>query len=142
MLGQKAVLTMQSMAPVPARKKARLRLCAGFTLIEVMVAMVVFTIALLGLVASAVSIIKANQTSYFRTAGTTLAQDKLEELKAKASGGIASGSATDNVGGVAFTRTWTVIPDTPAPGVKRIDVKVEWTDYSPRSLTVSSAVKE
>ncbi len=125
---------------------------AGFTLIEVLVAMCIFAIAVLGLAIGATSVMRANQTGLNSTMATNWAQDKLEELKAKTVAALptcptyttsgcydiktASGSA------VNFNRSWQITANSPVTGVNRIDVKVEWTDYTSHNVTVSSAVKQ
>lgn len=106
-----------------------------------------FAIAVLGLAIGAASIMRGNQTALYSTIATTLAQDKLEELKARTAANInTTGSPENNisVSGVAvkFNRSWTVVSNSPTPGVKRIDLTVTWTDYINHSVTVSSAVKE
>ena len=124
----------------------------GFTLIEVLVAMCIFAIAVLGLAVGATSVMRANQTGLHSTMATNWAQDKLEELKAKTVSALpscpsyttsgcsdiktASGSA------VNFNRSWQILQNQPVTGVNRIDVKVDWTDYTSHTLTVSSAVKQ
>lgn len=116
---------------------------SGFTVIEVLVAMTLFAVAILGLAVGAGSIMRANHSSYNHTIATGLAQDKIEELKAKAVTNIVSGGpAVTTVNNVNYTRTWTVTPNNPAAGVNKIDVSVTWTDYTNRTLTISSAVKQ
>ena len=119
---------------------------AGFTLIEILVAMAVFAIASLGLAIGVTSVIRANQRSYLASIATNLAQDKLEELKARpASVGTCMTDCetpkpqTDEV---EFTRTWEVFNNDPTPGVKRIDVSVQWTDHTTHNVTISSAMQE
>lgn len=118
----------------------------GFTLIEVLVAMTIFAIAVLGLAVGATSVMRANQISLYTTVATNLAQDKLEELKAMTVANItAGGPENKSVSGapVTFTRSWTVTsPCNSVTGLKCITVTVAWTDYSPRTVAVSSAVKE
>lgn len=114
----------------------------GFTLIEVLVAVSIFAVAVLGLAVGATSIIRANNTSYLHTIATNLAQDKLEELKAATVANIGPGNDTRLQGGVTFTRTWTVTANTPTLGVNQIDVTVTWTDYTAHTLMVSSAVQQ
>jgi type IV pilus modification protein PilV len=118
------------------------RLQGGFTLIEILVAMAILGIAILAIAAGATSVIRANQTSYFNTIATNLAQDKLEELKANPATMASGGPVTEPpIDGVTFTRNWTVTADTPVGGLSQIDVTVTWTDYAARTLTISSAVK-
>jgi len=122
------------------------KVIAGFTLIEILVAMVVFSIASLGLAMGVTSVMRSNQRSYLASIATNLAQDKLEELKASPA---SVGPCTENcdnpkpeTNGVEFTRTWNVVDNSPVTGVKQIDVTVEWNDHTTHSFTVSSAVKE
>lgn len=112
----------------------------GFTLIEIMVAMTLFAIAILGLAVGAGSIMRANHTSYNYTVATGLAQDKIEELKAQSV--FISGGDLKTLNSVNYNRSWTVFPNTPVLGVKKIQVTVTWTDYANRTLTISSAVKQ
>ena len=82
----------------------------------------------------------ANQTSYFSTIAVSLAQDKLEELKANPASLGNGGPVTDTTDGVVFTRNWTVTPNSPVAGVSRVDVQVDWTDYITHTVSISSAV--
>ena len=119
---------------------------AGFTLIEILVAMAVFAIASLGLAIGVTSVIRANQRSYLASIATNLAQDKLEELKARpASVGTCMTDCETpkpKTDGVEFTRTWEVWPATPTTGVKRIDVTVQWTDHTTHNVAISSVMQE
>ena len=122
----------------------------GFTLIEVLVAAAIFAIALLGLAIGATTIIRNNQVSYFTTIATHLAQDKLEELKAKTVASLPSCptytttgcSDSPSGGSLTFTRQWEILVNTPVSGVNQIDIQVTWSDYSSHTVTVSSAVKQ
>lgn len=131
-------------------KERRLTPDRGFTLVEILVAMAIFSVAVLGLAIGATSVMRANQTSYFNTVATNLAQDKLEELKATAVSQLpncpsyttANCSDTRPSLGLTFTRSWQIIANSPASGVNRLDVKIDWTDYLTHSVTISSAVKQ
>lgn len=122
----------------------------GFTLIEVLVAMCIFAIAVLGLAVGATSVMRANQTGLYSTMATNWAQDKLEELKGKTVAALptcptyttAGCSDTQTSSGVSFNRSWEILQNQPVTGVNRIDVQVAWTDYTSHTLTVSSAVKQ
>lgn len=125
---------------------------AGFSLIEILIAMVIFAIAVLGLAAGTASVIQANQKSYLRTAAINLAQTQLEQLKGMSAGAFASVfppascpcSDTDNPvsAGKSFNRTWVVTYNSPIAGVNRIDVTVTWTDYANQTVVVSSSVPQ
>jgi len=129
---------------------ARCKTSAGFTLIEILVAMSIFSVAVLGLAVGATSVMRANQTSYFNTIATNIAQDKLEELKGSTIAALPSCPSYTTAGcsdtktslGLTFSRSWQIIANSPTSGVNRLDVKIDWTDYTSHSLTVSSAVKQ
>jgi len=121
--------------------RQRLASHEGFSLIEVLVAIGIFSVAILGLAVGAITITRANKTSQFHTVGTNLAQDKLEQLKASAFAAVGAGDdVPPPVQGVAFTRNWTVTNNTAT--FKQINVTVQWTDYTPHSLTISSAIAQ
>lgn len=119
----------------------------GFTLIEVLVAMSIFAIAVLGLAMGATSVMRANQTGLYTTIATNLAQDRLEELKSRTAANINTTGSPENksVSGVpvTFTRSWTVTSTcNGVTGLTCIDVTVSWTDYTSRNVQISSAVKQ
>ncbi len=130
----------RSIAPQSAPVKwGRLTPQGGFTLIEILLAMVIFSISFLGLAAGATTVMKSNHSSYINTVATNLAQDKLEELRAMNVTAIGGGHDTEKVGAVTFTRTWTT-DDVDVAGLRKIKVVIAWNDQRAHSLTISSAV--
>jgi type II secretory pathway pseudopilin PulG len=122
---------------------------SGFTVIEALMAMVIFGVAILGLAIGATTVVRANQTSLHITIATNLAQDRLEELKSRTSGTITAGSETTTPSGVGvtFTRSWTAdaagVNNCPnVSGLICITVTVNWRDYAQRNVVISSAVKQ
>ncbi len=95
---------------------------SGFTLIEIMIAMFVLSVGLLGAAGVATTVINGNVFSNKITTATTLAQDKMEELKGTAYASITPGGP-ETLESI-YTRTWTATPDSPAAGMKAIDVTV------------------
>ena len=73
---------------------------AGFTLIEVLVAMVVLAVGLLGLAAVQATSLKNNQSAYFRSQATQLAYDITDRMRANkvgvAAGNYNNQAATNN----------------------------------------------
>ena len=112
----------------------------GFTVIEVLVAMAVFSIGILGFAMSTVSVTQGNQKNYNIAMANALAQDKLEELKARPASFTSGGPVTDTISGQSFSRSWTVTANSPMTGMHKIDVTVTWTDYQSHSITLSSAI--
>jgi len=127
-----------------AASRRRLNSRAGFTLIEVLVAISIFAFGMLGLAAGAISITRANKTAQFHTMATSLAQEKLEQLKATSATFVSSCSTSCETAptylGVTFTRTWVVAANTPQAGLKQITVTVAWRDYIDHTITVISAM--
>ena len=124
----------------------------GFTLIEIMVAATIFSFAALGLAIGTVSVIQTNQYSHLHTSATNLAQAKLEELRAMtgtAFSGLSCPSFTTigcNDGPVAsgttFSRSWQITANSPVTGVNQIDVRIDWRDYTNRSVTFTASVPQ
>jgi len=122
-----------------------LRSPKGFSLIEVLVAIAILSIGILGLAVGAITITRANKTSQSHTVATNMAQDILEQVKAMPFAAVidcpdpcALAPVLPPVQGVAFTRWWIVAPNTAT--FKQINVTVTWTDYAPHTLNVSSAM--
>ena len=113
---------------------------AGFTLIEILVALTIFTFAVLGLAVGTVTITRTNNNSHLNAAAINLAQAKLEELRAMkntvftalscASYSTSGCSDTQAASGKTFTRSWMITANSPAAGMNKIDVKIDWTDYT------------
>lgn len=122
----------------------------GFTLVEILIAITIFSFAVLGLAIGTVSVIRTNQTSHLRTSAVNLAQARLEELRAMTStafSGLSCSSSTpcsDSpvASGVTFTRQWWITTNSPVAGVNKIDVSVNWTDYTSQSMTFTASVPQ
>jgi prepilin-type N-terminal cleavage/methylation domain-containing protein len=122
----------------------------GFTLLEILIAITIFSFAVLGLAISTVSVIRTNQTSHLRASAVNLAQARLEEFRAMtatAFSGLScpiSTPCSDSAvaSGVTFTRQWWITTNSPVAGVNRIDVSVNWTDYASQTLTFTASVPQ
>lgn len=112
----------------------------GFTLIEVMIALVILAAGLLGLMTMQIVSIKANSFSSEMTYTSMLAQQKLEELNnlpstdtKLQSGNHPTGAesaawyqAQDNKG-MLYTISHKVWNNSPAANMTRIQLTVQWT---------------
>jgi len=87
---------------------------AGFTMIEVMIAMLVTAIALIGIIAMFMSQTTATGYSRHTTEATVLAEDKVEKLRTQGSGGSLGAGGSDSgidekgVSGGIYNRSWNV----------------------------------
>src|SRR4030095_3401936 len=119
----------------------------GFTLIEVLVAVFILTIGLLGTAGLTTGIIRGNHYSKNITSATAAAQSQLESVKS--SGyvkAVAANFPTDTVsmGGMTFNRATTITSDSPAANMKTISVVVTWTESNntTRSVTLQTILAE
>jgi len=110
---------------------------AGFTLIEVLIALVVLLIASMGLLSTILTVINTNNFNKRRVTATTLAQDKLEELKNLPYDPLSAGEYQDpdnpltaegkpgtSLNPGSYLREWKVDP--PDAGTKTVTVTVRW----------------
>jgi Tfp pilus assembly protein PilV len=114
----------------------------GLSVAELLIAMVLLSVATGGLASAAVTYLKTNAVSRDMAAATTLLQDRIERFRATQpnelrslprSGSDGTMDAMGSTEGVKFTRTWTVTHDTPALGLSRIEVAVSWQWPEPMS---------
>jgi Tfp pilus assembly protein PilV len=96
--------------------------CGGFSLIETLIALSVFTIGILAVAALVISSINENALARRVTEATALAEDRLENMLALPYENIAGGGTVE--GGYAVT--WNVVEDDIVEQTKSITVTVTW----------------
>jgi Tfp pilus assembly protein PilV len=124
----------------------------GFTLVETLVAVTIFSFAVLGLAIGTVTLTRTNTDSRLRATAINVAQARLEELKAMNAATLATLAAactsmsstgcndSFSASGTNYDRRWWFTKDSPVIGVNRVDVRINWTDHQSRSLTFGAAV--
>lgn len=124
---------------------------AGFTLIEVSVAMFVLAVGILGVGKMQAEISKNNSIAKQRTEAAVLAQDKIERLRnfsvlitttgKRAFSDITTGSDSISGTNANYTRSWAITENT-TPAYKKVSVSVTWTsaENSNESINLSSII--
>ncbi len=120
----------------------------GLSLLEVMVALAVVFLALLGFAGYSVVAHTGMSASEKMTRGVTLAQEKMEDVKRE---GVPSHvtspvSTTESYGSMAgarqYERILTITPDDPMPGLHTITVVVQWDDGAHTASVMSYLTTE
>jgi type IV pilus modification protein PilV len=125
-----------------------LKRCGGFTLLEVMIALVILSIGLLGLGALQLVAVRSNSFSSEMTYATMIAQQQVEALKTlpftdgllMAATSANPHTAMGSSKGVQYTISWTVTDNTPATDMKTINVKVQWQSQRQGKASDASTV--
>jgi prepilin-type N-terminal cleavage/methylation domain-containing protein len=139
----------------------------GFSLIEVMVAVVILAVGLMGLAKFQAELTRSAAETKTRASALALAERKLEDLRsfsevtipatpvvntfyfdeiADNAGGTESGGAlnlpatTYTIGGEVYTLSWTLAA-IPIAGAQEINVNVAWTDLDgPQNITLAGII--
>jgi len=116
----------------------------GFTLIEVLVALVILSFSLLALAGLMVTTTKNNAFGSHMTEAATFAQDKLEELRAIKWEDLNDGNHTDpqpqsGSTGINYIRNWSV---TTNGSLKTITISVNWNDRTAHSINLVSVLSQ
>lgn len=123
----------------------------GFTLLEVLVAMMVFSVVLLGLGRMQVVALQVNRAASRLSLAMAVAQDKVEELMAlpatdpQLADGTPPGLVTNHPLGPpdpnlprGYTVTWTVDVNNPNVGLRTVNVRVAWKNVG-KAKTITLA---
>jgi Tfp pilus assembly protein PilV len=109
----------------------------GFTIAEVLVALVLFAVALLGVAGSSSLAVRVTGSALRERRAVQRAADRIASLRAQGCATARSGTATDAT--LALDERWIVSPA--AGSVTLIDERVRWrTVNGTRSLVLRSAI--
>jgi prepilin-type N-terminal cleavage/methylation domain-containing protein len=123
---------------------------AGFTLIEIFIAILLLTIGLLGTAALTTGVVRGNVQSRNLTTATAIAQTCFEENRRVGytnagtvpAGGAnnCTGSSTVTAGGVSFTRVLAI--DASVSNIKTLTVTVSWSEgaIGNKSITLKTVM--
>jgi type IV pilus assembly protein PilV len=122
--------------------KSSMSIEAGFTLIEIMIALVILSIGLVALAGLQLSAIKGNTFSNRMTAAVSIANQKLEQIKDKAYANILSESPTQ-IPQSPFTTQVTVTNNIPLTNTKTVNVTVTWSEGSKsHSVPITTVISQ
>jgi len=120
----------------------------GFTFNEILVAMAITGIGVLGLAATSVVVVRGNRASNNYAIANSLAQDKMEELRTRAIlanenlcplAGESGINATGAAGGI-FNRCWTIADSTLGGRLKQIEITVNWRDSEQHVIRLTTLI--
>lgn len=119
------------------RTTARQGRGAGFTIAEVLVALVLFAVALLGVAGSSALAVRVTGSALRERRAAQRGADRIASLRAQGCVSARSGTATDAA--LALDERWTTTPT--AGGVTLIDEQVRWrTVNGTRTLLLRGAI--
>ncbi len=111
----------------------------GFTLIEVLIALVILSITFLALAGLMVQSTKNNSFGGRMTEAATFGQDKLEQLRAGSWIAITSNSDKISSSGMNYDRIWTVATN---GNLKTITMTINWRDQTSHSMNLLSVISQ
>lgn len=119
----------------------------GFTLVELMVAMLVFGIGLTALAQAIPQGMQVRAKSQQLSTASSLAQQEVERLRSLPfnDADLAAGNHADPANPVStnYTRSWTVLEDQPVPGMKQLTVTVSFpTSTSDSTATFTTFIQK
>jgi type IV pilus assembly protein PilV len=130
---------------------ANFRKEGGFTLLELLVALTILSVGLLGTAALTTGIIRGNFFSKNITSATAVAQTTIEGAQRvgyTAVNAYVTDSSnvppTVSMGGVSFSQSASVTNNSPASNMKTISVTVSWSEANnaARSVTLQTIVSQ
>lgn len=114
----------------------------GFTLIEVLITLVIMAVSLLALAGLMATTTKSNAAGGHITEASTLAQDRLEELRAVQWDNIPVGTVSDQRSGstgVNYVRNLNVQQ---SGNLKTVTITISWADRTNHSIRLLSVIAQ
>lgn len=106
----------------------------GFTMIELLVALVIFAGLAAALAQSLIHAQRVRAGSALWLRATQLAEERLERLRA--------GDRSEDAAPIGrFTRAWRAEPAPGAPGLERRDVEVTWEEHGTQRFVLSALAR-
>jgi type IV pilus assembly protein PilV len=116
----------------------------GFSLIEILIALVILSISLLALAALMVTTTQNNSFGGHMTEAATFAQDMLERLRASPWENVGPGAdQVTGSTGIRYDRRWVVSPNpiSPSDTLREVTISINWNNNN-NSITFFSAISK
>ena len=119
----------------------------GFTLLEVLIALIILSVGLLGLAGMQITFLRGNSFSIKMSEATSIVRNKIEDFNNTPFENISSGSEADPTTGstgIRYHRNWVVV-DVDNDGDGNIDWKVvnvtaDWNNPNPHRVSLSTVI--
>ncbi len=119
-----------------------LRNSKGFTLLEILMAVIILSISLLALAGLMSLTTRNNSYGNHVTEAATFAQDKLEELRAVPWANIVTGNdLRKGSTGINYSRNWNVAPNA-ADSLRTVTVTINWNDRTDHTIRLLSVISK
>jgi prepilin-type N-terminal cleavage/methylation domain-containing protein len=115
----------------------------GFSLIEVLIALVILSVAFLALASLMVQTTKNNSFGGHMTEAATFAQDQLENLRISSWVNVVTGNdVRQGSTGINYARSWIVVSNVAPPNdtIKEIRITINWNDRVSHSVDFRSVI--
>lgn len=113
---------------------------AGFSLIEVLIAIIILSISLLALAGLMATTVRNTSFGGHITEAATFAQDQLEQLRVTPWANIVTGNDTRTGStGIVYTRNWNVVE---SENLKTVTITINWNDRVFHSFNLISAISQ
>ncbi len=117
-----------------------LKKTSGFSLLEVLIALVILAISLLALTGLMVTTTGNNSLGGHLTEAATFAQDRLEQLRLISWQNITSGGdQIEGSSGINYIRNWTVVTNGNA---RTVTIRINWSDRNNHSISLASVISQ
>ncbi len=110
----------------------------GFSLMEVMIALVIMAVGLLGIGTMMASAVQTNAQASHLTEAYQIAQAEMEGLKLVPWNSLSSGSHSRELRGITITSSWTVLST--VGRIKDLDLVVAWSEGGEHSIDLRTKV--